>query len=112
MATRNVLFICGKNRLRSPTAEQIFADWPGIETSSAGLNHDAENPVTPELLRWADIIFVMERAHRSKLSSKFRPHLGGAQVICLEIPDEYGFMDPRLVCLFQDRVPRHLPVSA
>jgi predicted protein tyrosine phosphatase len=62
---QHVLFICSQNRLRSPTAEQVFADWPGIETSSAGLNHDAENPLTPELLQWADTIFVMERAHRS-----------------------------------------------
>jgi predicted protein tyrosine phosphatase len=112
MATRNVLFVCGKNRLRSPTAEQIFAAWPGIETSSAGLNHDADNPVTPELLRWANIIFVMERAHRSKLSSKFKAHLRAVRVVCLDIPDEYGFMDPGLIRLLQDRVPRHLPGSA
>jgi predicted protein tyrosine phosphatase len=62
---RNLLFMCSRNRLRSPTAEQVFAAWRGIETSSAGLNHDAENPVTPELVQWADIIFVMERTHRS-----------------------------------------------
>jgi len=24
--TRNVLFLCSQNRLRSPTAEQVFAD--------------------------------------------------------------------------------------
>lgn len=106
---RNVLFICSQNRLRSPTAEQIFADWPGIETSSAGLNNDAENPVTPELLRWADIVFVMERGHRDKLSAKFKPHLGRTRVVCLEIPDEYGFMDPELIQLLRARVPRYLP---
>jgi predicted protein tyrosine phosphatase len=106
---RNVLFICSQNRLRSPTAEQVFASWPGIETSSAGLNHDAENPVTPELLQWADLIFVMERTHRSKLSSKFKAHLGNARVVCLEIPDEYEFMDPDLVRLLKAKVPRYLP---
>ena len=106
---RKVLFICSQNRLRSPTAEQVFASWAGIETSSAGLNHDAENPVTPELLSWADIIFVMERAHRSKLSAKFKPHLGGKRVICLEIPDEFEFMDPYLIRLLKAKVPRHLP---
>ncbi len=31
--TRNVLFLCSQNRLRSPTAEQVFADWPGIESA-------------------------------------------------------------------------------
>lgn len=107
--TRNVLFICSQNRLRSPTAEQVFADWPGIETASAGLNHDAENPLTPELLRWADLVFVMERAHRAKLSSRFKPHLGGKRVVCLEIPDDYDFMDPDLVRLLEAKVPRHLP---
>ena len=106
---RNVLFICSQNRLRSPTAEQVFATWPGVETSSAGLNHDAENPLTPDLLQWADIVFVMERTHRSKLSAKFRSHLGNKRVICLEIPDEYEFMDPDLVRLLEAKVPRHLP---
>jgi predicted protein tyrosine phosphatase len=107
--TRKVLFICSQNRLRSPTAEQVFADWPGVETSSAGLNHDAENPVTPELLQWADIVFVMERAHRLKLAAKFKPYLGKARVICLDIPDEYEFMDPDLIRLLKARVPRYLP---
>jgi predicted protein tyrosine phosphatase len=107
--TRKLLFICSQNRLRSPTAERVFADWPGVETSSAGLNHDAENPVTPELLAWADIIFVMEQVHRSKLSAKFRSSLRGKRVVCLDIPDDYDFMDPLLVQLLQARVPRHLP---
>jgi len=106
---RKVLFICSQNRLRSPTAEQVFASWSGLETCSAGLNHDAENPVTPELLSWADIIFVMERAHRSRLSAKFKPHLGKKRVICLEIPDEFEFMDPDLVRLLKAKVPRYLP---
>jgi predicted protein tyrosine phosphatase len=106
---RNVLFICSQNRLRSPTAEQVFANWPGVETSSAGLNNDAENPVTPELLRWADIVFVMERAHRNKLSAKFKPYLDRVRIICLEIPDDYEFMDPELIQLLKARVPRYLP---
>lgn len=105
----NVLFICGKNRLRSPTAEQLFASWPGVETSSAGLSNDADVQVTPELVRWADLIFVMERAHRTKLSSRLKSHLGKARVVCLDIPDTFEFMDAGLVQLLQARVPPHLP---
>lgn len=108
MSVRHVLFVCSQNRLRSPTAEHVFADWPGIETSSAGLNHDAESPLTPELLAWADIVFVMERAHRSKLSARFKAHLGHARVVCLDIPDDYDYMDERLVDLLKAKVPRHL----
>jgi len=105
----NVLFICSQNRLRSPTAEQVFADWPGLKTASAGLNRDAENPVTPELIAWAQLIFVMERAHRSKLGGKFRRHLNGKRVVCLEIPDDYDYMDPGLIRLLKAVVPRYLP---
>lgn len=108
---KNVLFICSQNRLRSPTAEQIFADHPGIECSSAGLNHDAENPVTPELVEWADLIFVMEKTHRNKLSSKFRKQLSKAKVVCLDIPDDYEFMNPILIRILQSKVTRFLPVA-
>lgn len=109
--TRKLLFLCSRNRLRSPTAEQIFADWPGVETASAGVSPDAENPVTPELLEWADLIFVMERVHRNKLAAKFGTHLRKARIVCLDIPDEYEFMDPALIKLLEARVARHLPSS-
>ena len=108
---KNVLFICSQNRLRSPTAEQVFSTYKGIEVSSCGLNNDATNPMTPELLEWAHMIFVMERAHRNKLQKKFGAHLKGKRVICLDIPDEYEFMDPYLVRILETKVPRHLPAG-
>ena len=106
---KRVLFICSQNRLRSPTAEQVFASWEGIEVASAGLNLGADNPVTPELLAWADMVFVMERAHRNKLSKKFRAQLGRKRIICLDIPDEFEFMDATLVSLLKAKVSKHLP---
>lgn len=106
---KQVLFVCSQNKLRSPTAEQIFADWPGIEVASAGLNHDAVEPLTGEMVAEADIIFVMERAQRNRLSQRFRAHLKRARVICLDIPDDYAFMDPDLIALLRAKVPRHLP---
>lgn len=105
----HVLFICSQNRLRSPTAEQVFWNWPGVEASSAGLDREASVTVTPELLEWANTIFVMERAHRNKLSRKFGRYLKSQRVICLNIPDEYEFMDERLVRLLKALVPKHLP---
>ena len=94
---RKALFICSLNRLRSPTAEAVFANWPGVETDSAGLDNDAVVPLSPEQIEWADIIFVMEASHRSRLNRKFRRHLNGKRVICLGIPDDYGLMAPELI---------------
>jgi predicted protein tyrosine phosphatase len=106
---KNILFICSQNRLRSPTAEQIFASHPTTEVSSAGTNHDADNPLTGELVEWADLIFVMERSHRNKLQKRFRSALNGKRVVVLDIPDDYAFMDPELIALLNARMARHLP---
>jgi len=106
---KTILFICSQNRLRSPTAEQVFADYPGLEVSSAGTNHLAENPLTVELVSWADIIVVMEKQHRAKVQRRFRMALRGQRIICLDIPDDYAFMQPELVELLKARMARHLP---
>ncbi len=103
-----ILFICTANRLRSPTAEQVFAQYPGIEARSAGLAHDAVDPLTAEHLDGVDIIFVMEKAHRNKLSQRFKPWIRNARVVCLNIPDEYEYMQPELVALLEARVSPHL----
>lgn len=102
------LFICSQNRLRSPTAEQVFSDWPGVETDSAGLGNDAIILLSVEQLDWASIIFVMEKAHRNKLSKKFKAHLNSKRVICLDIPDDYDFMQPELVRLLKTKAGRFL----
>ncbi len=105
----NILFVCSQNRLRSPTAEQVFSSRPDLEVTSAGTNNDAENPLTSELVNWADVIVVMEKTHRSKIQKRFRSLLNGKRVICLDIPDEFEFMDPALVQLLRTRLARHLP---
>ncbi|MGG2397246.1 low molecular weight protein tyrosine phosphatase family protein [Pseudomonas sp. SH1-B] len=99
------LFICSRNRLRSPTAERVFADFPGVETDSAGLAPDAEVRLSAEQLDWATVVFVMEKNHRSRLMRQYRQVLAGKRVICLDIPDDYGYMQPELISLLQRKVP-------
>jgi predicted protein tyrosine phosphatase len=106
-----VLFVCSQNRLRSPTAEQVFSRRQDLEVDSAGTIHDAENPLTAELVAWADVIFVMEKAHRSNLQRRFRAVLRGRRVVCLDIPDDYAFLQPELIRLLAAKVSRHLPAS-
>jgi len=103
-----VLFLCSRNRLRSPTAEALFADRPGVETASAGLAADAEVAVDADLLAWAELVCVMEPTHRRRLQERFAPQLRGKRVVCLDIPDDYAFMDPALVRLLEARMAPHL----
>ena len=105
---KKILFLCSQNRLRSPTAEQIFSTDDRLDVRSAGLGSDAVYAVSSEDLEWADIIFVMEKSHRNKLSKKFKEHIRGKRVVVLNIPDEYEYMDPVLIQLLKASVPRHL----
>lgn len=105
----NLLFVCGRNRWRSPTAEAIFAEHEGIEVDSAGLDRDAVVRVSHENLAWADLIFVMEKVHRVKLQRQFSKVLSGKRLICLDIPDRYELMDPSLVTLLERKVLPYLP---
>ena len=79
----------------------VFVSWPNIEVESAGLNHDADEPLSPEQLEWADIIFVVEKPHRSKLSKRYRKYGKGKRVVCLDISDNNTFKDPDLVKLLE-----------
>ena len=100
----NLLFICSENRLRSPTGEEVFAQYEGIEAIGAGTNADAFTPVSGDLIEWADIIFVMEQVHRRKVSKKFQNLLKDKKLVCLDIPDKYDRMDPDLVSLLKRKV--------
>ena len=101
---KKLLFVCSRNRLRSPTAEAVFSEYDALEVESAGLNRDAEVPLCSDALQWADIIFVMEKSHRRQLSQKFQPWLKGKQIICLDISDKYEYMEPALVELLKEKV--------
>lgn len=105
---QRALFLCSQNKLRSPTAEHVFASWPGVETDSAGLGSHATVPLSVEQLEWATIIFVMERVHKSKLQARFKPYLRGKKVVCLDIPDDYDYMQPELIKLLTAKAGRFL----
>lgn len=105
---KKVLFICSQNKLRSPTAEAVFCDVSDWEVRSAGLNHHAEVPISEEDVAWADYIFVMEPVHKRKLKKRFRPLLKNQKIICLNIPDNYDYMDPKLIELLEQRVPHFI----
>lgn len=104
----NLLFVCSENRLRSPTAEIVFSKYPGVNAIGAGTNLDAETTVTGDLIEWADVVFVMEKSHKNKISKKFKELLQNKRLVCLDIPDNYDRMQPELVKLLETRVSRYV----
>jgi len=103
-----LLFVCSRNRLRSPTAEAIFSAYDGIDALSAGTSPDAETPASADLIEWADLIFAMERVHKSRLQERFSPQLREKRLIVLGIPDNYKYMAPDLVRILEAAVLPHV----
>lgn len=98
-----VLFVCTANKLRSPTAEDLFRDWPGVEALAAGTDADAPRPLTRELIASADLILTMESHHRERIRKKYRDRPADGLIVPLHIPDEYGRGDPALIELLKAR---------
>lgn len=103
---KKLLFVCSENRLRSPTAEAVFSEYEGVEAIGAGTNLDAETPVSGDLIEWADIVLVMEKSHRNKISKKYKELLKDKKLVVLDIPDNYGCMQPELIQLLKAKVAR------
>src|SRR4051794_20637732 len=102
--TRHVLFVCEGNRHRSPTAERLYANTPGVKARSAGLSHLARVQLTEELIAWTQVIIVMERRLRTLMRRRFAAALSGREIVVLDVPDDFQFMQPELVALLRERL--------
>jgi predicted protein tyrosine phosphatase len=101
------LFICHYNRKRSATAERVFGKDPALEVLSAGTSEEAMVQVNRRMLEWADLVFVMDDEQVKALAQLFPGHPALASVVCLDIRDDYHFLDPALVAALQERTRPH-----
>lgn len=90
-----VLFVCALNQWRSPTAEVLYRNDARLEVRSAGIRSGARRRLSAADLSWAQIVFVMEREQRQWIQENFR-EVGLPPLVTLDIPDEFGYMDPPL----------------
>ena len=108
---KNVLFICSRNQWRSPTAEKIWQKHHQLNVRSAGTSSRARKTVRAEDIRWADVIFVMERKHKRQLNARFSQLMVHQSVYILDIPDNYQYMDPELIQILETSVYDYLGLS-
>jgi predicted protein tyrosine phosphatase len=104
----NLLFICSRNKWRSPTAEAIWRKKNGFNARSAGTSPRAKRTINAADISWADVIFVMEQKHKQRMRAEFSQLIENKPIHVLDIPDEYSYMDPELVELLENLVPDFL----
>jgi predicted protein tyrosine phosphatase len=103
---KRILFVCGRNVDRSPTAEDMFKGIIGLEVKSAGASYGATVPLTKELIKWADEIYCMEFKHQQAVL-KIMPS-AWKKVECLEIPDVYYRNQPELKRLIVEKMKAYI----
>lgn len=92
-----ILFVCNQNKVRSLTAEHLYRVRPDLEVRSAGTATFAKKQLTPELLEWADQVFVFDDMQIEALQKRFADVPLRNEVICLGMPDDFEYKSPRLV---------------
>ena len=101
MPPLKTLFVCAKNQWRSPTAANIYRNDPRLDVRSAGLSIKSPTVISAKLLEWAELVVVMENKHAARIRDLFRSHTDLPEIVSLEIPDDYEFMDPELIRLLK-----------
>lgn len=92
------------NRWRSPTAETMYRKMAGLSVRSAGMARGAKKTISANDVLWADVIFLMEEKHKTRLRSQYRDAVRGKALHVLDIPDDYEYMNPELIDLIRDKV--------
>lgn len=105
----NILIVCSANQNRSKTAEVYFQEkYPQYHFQSAGTNHQEclknnSQPLTEELLIWADKVFVMEN-HHQKIINKHTNQKYQDKITILNIEDIYTFMQTELIITLKEKI--------
>jgi predicted protein tyrosine phosphatase len=103
-----ILFVCGRNRWRSPTAERIYRDDPRVSVRSGGVNGNSRREVSENDLDWADLVLVMERRYTLRIKSRFHNRESFPPIESLEIQDDYAPMNQELISLIRVGTEHHI----
>ena len=97
---KRVLCVCSAGLLRSPTAAWVLSQEPyNFNTRAVGLVPEfALIPIDPVLIRWADQVVCMTSDQAKKLRTMVDED---KPIVCLNIPDNFGYRDPELVELIK-----------
>lgn len=91
-----ILFVCGKNKWRSPTAVNIYRSDNRLLVRSAGVSAKSQHQISSQDIFWADLILVMQNDYKRHIIDKF-DHLNLPPIEDLNIPDEFKYMDTPLI---------------
>lgn len=103
-----VLFVCTQNKVRSLTAEHLYSVRPDLKVKSCGTANFAANQLTPELMQWAEIIFVFDQSQVDAIDQRFDLKSLDKPVVNLGMADIYKYKSDALVLKLVARLDPYL----
>jgi predicted protein tyrosine phosphatase len=95
---KKVLCVCSAGLLRSPTAANVLHSEFGFNTRAVGIDGSyALVPIHEDMHEWAEIVVAMEPWMAEDLVKRWG--FTEDQVLCLNIPDQYEYMNAELQSL-------------
>lgn len=101
---KKILFVCTANEHRSKTAEELAKSYSGIKAKSAGVRELAQVKVNKQLLKWADLIVVMEDWHKEEITKRFPDICPRKRIVNFDVPDMYPYMSPELIMILKEKI--------
>lgn len=91
----NILVVCGRNKIRSKTAEYLFKNDNRINIRSAGVSMKSKRRIGKKDIEWANCILVMENKYKVRIVDDYKEIIK-PKIFVLDVSDDYGYMDAEL----------------
>lgn len=102
-----LLFVCQSNVVRSRTAETLWKSY-GWKARSAGISEGSRVRISPELIDWSNVIFVMEEYMEEYLVKHFAAEVGTREIVILDVHENFYYMQDELQTLLKEKVEGYL----
>ena len=88
----------------------MFSGSQLYDVKSRGVGREARIRLTERDIRWADVIFVMEKNHKNRILQEYGEAAVGKEIVCLFIDDIYEPMETALISELREKLAPHLVV--
>ena len=100
---KRVLCVCSAGLLRSPTIAWVLSN-EGYNTRAVGMHDYALAQIDEVFVTWADKIVCVDAEHAEEIRRKYALILDEKSIDVLDIPDIYGFRNPKLVKIVEEKL--------
>lgn len=99
----NILVVCGRNKIRSKTAEYLFKNDNRFNIRSVGVSVKSKRRIGKKDIEWANYILVMENKYKVRILDSYKEVIK-PKIFVLDVGDDYEYMDAELCEILKTKI--------